>query len=73
MFRYYFGLYCDICWVYFYWKSQFYCRYNAGFSFGTNKILTFLRLSLANLIGYFCRIMSAGSPQRRGQKEIWQP
>jgi hypothetical protein len=46
-------------------ESPFYCRYNAGFSFGTNKILTFLRLFLANLVGYFCRIMSAGSLQRR--------
>jgi len=58
-----------------FWKSPFYCRYNAGFSFGTNKNLTFLRLFLENLVGYFCRNMSAGSHDTesdRGQKEIWQ-
>jgi hypothetical protein len=33
--------------------------------FGTNKNLIFLRLFLAKLVGYFCRNMSAGSPQRR--------
>jgi hypothetical protein len=50
---------CNFC------KSSFYCRYNAGFSFGTNKNLTFLRLFFANLVSYFCRNMSTGSPQRR--------
>jgi hypothetical protein len=51
-------------------ESPFYCRYNAGFSFGTNKILTCLRLFLANFVGYSCKIMSAGSPesQNYGQK-----
>jgi hypothetical protein len=47
-----------------FWKSPFYCRYNAGFSMCTNKIISF-GLFLANLVGLFCRIMSAGSPQRR--------
>jgi hypothetical protein len=65
MFQYYFGLYCDICWVYFFCKCPFYCSYNAKFSFETNKNLTFLRLLLANLVGYFCRNMFAGSPQCR--------
>jgi hypothetical protein len=46
-------------------ESPFYCYNNARFSFGTNKFLTFLRLFLANLVGYFCIIMSAGSPQHR--------
>jgi len=46
-------------------KNPFYCRYNAGFSFGTNKNLNFLRLFLANIVGYFCSNMSAGSPQHR--------
>jgi hypothetical protein len=48
-----------------FWKSPFYCRYNARFSFGTNKNLIFFRLFLANLVGYFCRNMSVDSPQRR--------
>lgn len=57
-----------------FWKSPFYCRYNAEFSFGTNKNLKFLRLFLENLVGYFCINMSAGSPQFRvRQREIWQP
>jgi hypothetical protein len=47
-----------------FWKSPFYCRYNAEFSMGTNKNISF-GLLLANLVGFFCRIMSAGSPQRR--------
>jgi len=47
-----------------FWKSPFYCRYNAGFSMCTNKIISF-GLFLANLVGLFCRIMSVGSPQRR--------
>jgi hypothetical protein len=34
------------------------------FFFETNKYLIFLRILLAYLVGYFCRIMSAGSPQR---------
>jgi hypothetical protein len=49
----------------FFLESPFYCRYNAEFSFETNKNLTFLRLFLENHVGYFCRNMSAGSPQRR--------
>jgi len=49
-------------------ESPFYCRYNARFSFGTNKILTFLRLCLENLVGYFYRIMSDGNPQRKVQQ-----
>jgi hypothetical protein len=48
-----------------FWKSPFYCCYNVGFFLGTDKNLIFLRLFLANLVGYFCKIMSAGSPQRR--------
>jgi hypothetical protein len=41
MFLWYFGLYCVFteCNL---WKSPFYCRYNAEFSFGTNKNLIFL-------------------------------
>jgi hypothetical protein len=31
----------------------------------TNKIISFGLLFLANLVGFFCRTMSAGSPQRR--------
>jgi hypothetical protein len=46
-------------------KSHFYRCYNAGFSFETNKNLIFLRIFLENLVGYFCRNMSAGSSQRR--------
>jgi hypothetical protein len=53
---------------YIFLESPFYCRYNAEFFFGTNKILTFLRLFLANLVGYFCRIMSTGSAQCRFQQ-----
>jgi hypothetical protein len=53
-----------------FWKSSFYCRYNARFSFGTYKNLTFLRLFSANLIGYFCRNMSAGYPQCRVRQRI---
>jgi hypothetical protein len=49
-------------------KSPFYCCNNARFSYGTNKNLTFLRLFLANLVCYFCKNMSAGSPQRRVQQ-----
>jgi hypothetical protein len=30
--------------------------------FATNKNLIFLRIFLAYLVGYFCRIMSADSP-----------
>jgi hypothetical protein len=45
-------------------KSPSFCHYNAGFSMCTNKIISF-GLFLANLIGLFCRIMSAGSPRRR--------
>jgi hypothetical protein len=54
------------CWTIFSvgFKSPFYCRYNAGFSMCTNKIISF-GLFLANLVGFFCRIMSTGSPQRR--------
>jgi hypothetical protein len=48
-----------------FWKSPFYSRYNAEFFLGTNKKLIFLRIFLAYLVGYFCIIMSAGSPQRR--------
>jgi len=44
-----------------FWKSP---SYNAGFSMCTNKINSF-GLFLANLVGLFCKIMSAGSPQRR--------
>jgi hypothetical protein len=47
-----------------FWKSPFYCSYNARFSMCTNKIISF-GLFLANLVGLFCRIMSACSPQRR--------
>jgi hypothetical protein len=47
-----------------FWKSPFYYHYNAGFSMCTNKNI-FFGLFLANLVGFFCRIMSAGSPQRR--------
>jgi hypothetical protein len=36
-----------------FWKSPFYCRYNAEFSFGTDKNLIFLRLFLANLLVIF--------------------
>jgi hypothetical protein len=43
-------------------KVPFYCRYNADFFLRTNKIISF-GLFLANLVGFFCRIMSAGSPQ----------
>jgi hypothetical protein len=41
-----------------------FCRYNAELSLYTDKIISF-GLFLANLVGLFCRIMSAGSPQRR--------
>jgi hypothetical protein len=49
------------------WKSPFYCRYNTIFFLKkkTNKNLIFLRIFLENLVGYFCRNMSTGSPQRR--------
>jgi hypothetical protein len=47
-----------------FWKSPFYYRYNAEFSMCTNKNI-FLGLFLANLVGFFGRIMFAGSPQRR--------
>jgi hypothetical protein len=52
---------CDVC---NFWKSPFYYRYNAEFSMCTNKIIYF-GLFLANLVGFFCRIMSTGSPQGR--------
>jgi hypothetical protein len=38
--------------------------------FGTNKNLIFLRIFLAKLVGYFCRNMSAGNPQRRVRQRI---
>jgi hypothetical protein len=47
-----------------FWKSPFYCRYNAGFSMYTNKNI-FFGSFLSNLVGFFCRIMSADSPLRR--------
>jgi hypothetical protein len=47
-----------------FFTSPSYCCYNAGFSLYTNKIISF-GLFLANLVGFFCRIMSAGSPQCR--------
>jgi hypothetical protein len=52
------------CWTVFSvcFNSPFYCRYNAGFSLCTNKIISF-GLFLANLVGFFCR----------GQREIEQP
>jgi len=46
-----------------FWKSPFYCRYNDGFSIWTDLIL--FELLLANLVGYFSRIMIADSPQHR--------
>jgi hypothetical protein len=52
-----------------FWKSPFYCCYNVGFSMCTNKNISF-GLLLANLVGFFCRIMSTGSPQRRVRKRI---
>jgi hypothetical protein len=48
-----------------FWKNPCYSSYNAGFFFGTNNNLIFLRILLAYLVGYFYRIMSASSPQRR--------
>jgi hypothetical protein len=52
-----------------FWKSPFYCRYNARiFFFKTNKNLIFLRIFLENLVGYFCKNMSADHPQRRVQQ-----
>jgi hypothetical protein len=67
-----------------FWKSPFYCCYNARFSFGTNKNLTFLRLFLANLVDYFwqillvifaetCLLAVHNVESDKGQKEIWQP
>jgi hypothetical protein len=53
-----------------FWKSPFYYHYNARFSSGTNKNLTFLRLFLANLVGCFCKNRSTGSQQRRVRKRI---
>jgi hypothetical protein len=41
-----------------------FCRYKAGFSLYTDKIISF-GLFLENLVGLFCRIMSSGNPQRR--------
>jgi hypothetical protein len=40
------------------------------FFLGTNKNLIFLRILLAYLVGYLCRIMSIGSPQRRVRQRI---
>lgn len=51
-----------------FWKSPFYCHYNAEFVFGTNKSLIFWTIFFTYLVGYCCRIMSDGSPQRR----VWQ-
>jgi hypothetical protein len=42
-----------------FWKSPFCCRY---ISFG---------LLLANLVGFFCRTMSAGSPQPRVRQRTY--
>jgi hypothetical protein len=36
-----------------------------NFFLGTNKNLIFLRILLAYLVGYFCRIMFASNPQPR--------
>jgi hypothetical protein len=47
-----------------FWKSPSYYRYNAEFSICTNQIISF-GLFLANLVGLFHKIMSAGSPQCR--------
>jgi len=52
----------------FFWKNPFYCYHNAGFSMCTNKIIFFGLLFLANLVGFFCRTMSAGSPQCRARQ-----
>lgn len=57
---------CIVIFIVFnFWKSPIYCRYTAGFSFGTNKNLIFLRIFFTKLVGYFCRNMSVGSAQRR--------
>jgi hypothetical protein len=50
--------------VWYFFVGYTFCRYNAGFSLYTNKIISF-GLFLANLVSLFCSIMSAGSPQRR--------
>jgi hypothetical protein len=58
---------CHICCYYgllFLEESLYYCH-NAGFSMCTNKIISFGLLFLANLVSFFCKTMSAGSPQRR--------
>jgi hypothetical protein len=66
----YFGIIVDYIVIFLgcnFWKSPFYCHYNARFSMCTNKNISF-GLLLANIFGFFCRIMSAGSPQRRVQQ-----
>ncbi len=49
-------------------KNPYYSYYNAGFFFGTNNNLIFLRILLAYLVGYFYRIIYVGIPQRRVQQ-----
>jgi hypothetical protein len=55
--------------VCFFWKSAFHCCYNAEFSMSINKNISF-GLLFANLVGFFCRIMSASSPQCRVRQRI---
>jgi hypothetical protein len=42
-----------------------YCRYSAQCFFRDLTRLLFWIFFVANLVGFLCRIMSAGSPQRR--------
>lgn len=76
MFRYYFGLCCDIHWLYYFWKSPFYCCYNANF-FLTSKSLKFWRIFfLYTLLVIFtesCLLVVLRVESDRGQKKIWQP
>jgi hypothetical protein len=48
-----------------FWKVHFTAVIMPNFFFWTNKNLIFFRIFLAYLVGYFCRVMFANSPQCR--------
>jgi hypothetical protein len=59
-----------------FWKSPFYCIYNAGFSFGTNMNLFFLDYFWQIWLIIFaetCLLVVHNTGFDRGQTERWQP
>jgi hypothetical protein len=60
-----------------FWKSPFYCRYNAKFFLGTNKTLISLRFCFFGIYCWLllvesCLLAVHSAEFDRGQRKMWQ-